>query len=50
MIPEIGLPGYRVVVAEDNQQIRELLKQQLVELGHTVVGEARDGAEVVTLA
>ncbi|MDB5059335.1 MAG: response regulator receiver, partial [Chloroflexi bacterium] len=42
--------GYRVVVAEDNQQIRELLKQQLVELGHTVVGEARDGAEVVTLA
>jgi CheY-like chemotaxis protein len=49
MIPEIGLPGYRVVVAEDNQQIRELLKQQLAELGHTVIGEARDGAEVVTV-
>jgi CheY-like chemotaxis protein len=35
------------VVAEDNQLIRELLKQQLAELGHAVVGEAKDGAEVV---
>jgi CheY-like chemotaxis protein len=41
------LPRYRVVIAEDNSQVRELLKQQLVELGHEVAGEARDGLEVV---
>ena len=41
------LPRYRVVVAEDNELIRELLAQQLVELGHTVVGKARNGIEVV---
>ncbi len=40
---------YRVVVAEDNSQIRELLRQQLAELGHEVVAEARDGIEVVEL-
>jgi len=38
---------YRVVIAEDNAQIRELLKQQLAELGHEVVAEARDGVEIV---
>jgi CheY-like chemotaxis protein len=40
-------PSYRVVVAEDNAQIRELLRQQLIELGHTVVGEAGDGWDAV---
>ncbi|HWE63777.1 MAG TPA: response regulator [Chloroflexota bacterium] len=42
-------PRYRVVVAEDNELIRELLAQQLVELGHTVVGKARNGREAVQL-
>jgi CheY-like chemotaxis protein len=36
-------------VAEDNELIRELLAQQLVELGHTVVGKARNGREAVQL-
>lgn len=40
-------PRYRIVVAEDNELIRELLAQQLLELGHTVVGKARNGIEVV---
>lgn len=42
-------PRYRVVVAEDNELIRELIVQQLVELGHTVAGEARNGIEVVEI-
>ena len=42
-------PTYRVVTAEDNPMIRELLRQQLAELGHQVVGEACDGQEVVDL-
>ena len=40
---------YRVVIAEDNAQIRELLRQQLAELGHEVVAEAKDGIEVVDI-
>ncbi len=40
---------YRVVVAEDNAQIRELLRQQLAELGHEVIAEARNGIDVVAL-
>ena len=47
MGPANGLAPLRVVVAEDHPQIRDLLKQQLVELGHVVVGEARDGIEVI---
>lgn len=43
-------PHFRVLVAEDNELIRDLLAQQLIELGHTVVGKARDGVEVVDLA
>src|SRR5260370_502333 len=38
---------YRIVVAEDHELIRQLLAQQLSELGHTVVGEAWNGKEVV---
>lgn len=43
-------PRFRVLVAEDNELLRELLAQQLVELGHAVVGKARNGVEVVQLA
>lgn len=35
----------RVVVADDHEQIRELLKIQLEEAGHEVVGTASDGEE-----
>jgi response regulator NasT len=42
-------PRFRVIVAEDNELIRELLAQQLIELGHAVVGKARNGVEVVQL-
>lgn len=40
---------YRVVIAEDNAQIRDLLRQQLAELGHAVIAEACNGIDVVAL-
>jgi len=49
MMQIVAPANYRVVIAEDNAQIRELLRQQLAELGHEVVAEARDGIEVVDI-
>jgi CheY-like chemotaxis protein len=49
MTRSVAPAKYRVVIAEDNAQIRELLSQQLLELGHEVVAEAHDGIEVVDL-
>ena len=40
----------RVLVAEDEALIRMDLREMLVEEGHEVVGEARDGAEAIALA
>jgi response regulator NasT len=40
----------RVLIAEDEALIRMDLKEMLEEDGHEVVGEARDGAEAVSLA
>ena len=40
----------RVLIAEDEALIRMDLREMLAEQGHEVVGEARDGAEAVTLA
>jgi response regulator NasT len=40
----------RVLIAEDEALIRMDLREMLVEEGHEVVGEARDGAEAVSLA
>lgn len=40
----------RVLIAEDEAIIRMDLKEMLEEDGHEVVGEARDGAEAVSLA
>ncbi len=40
----------RVLIAEDEAIIRMDLREMLTEEGHEVVGEARDGAEAVTLA
>lgn len=39
----------RVVIAEDESLIRMDLREMLVEEGHEVVGEARDGAEALSL-
>jgi len=39
----------RVLIAEDEALIRMDLKEMLVEVGHEVVGEARDGAEAIEL-
>ncbi|HEY8283416.1 MAG TPA: response regulator [Chloroflexota bacterium] len=41
------LPPYRVVVAEDNKVLRDLLVQQLSERGHVVAGVAATGLDVV---
>ncbi len=40
----------RVLIAEDEAIIRMDLKEMLTEEGHDVVGEARNGAEAVSLA
>jgi len=40
----------RVLIAEDEALIRMDLREMLEEEGHEVVGEARDGAEAITLA
>jgi response regulator NasT len=40
----------RVLIAEDEALIRMDLREMLVDEGHEVVGEARDGAEAIELA
>ena len=40
----------RILIAEDEALIRMDLREMLEEEGHTVVGEARDGAEAISLA
>ncbi len=40
----------RVLIAEDEALIRMDLREMLLEEGHEVVGEARDGAEAIALA
>lgn len=40
----------RVLIAEDEALIRMDLRELLIEQGHEVVGEARDGAEALALA
>jgi AmiR/NasT family two-component response regulator len=40
----------RVLIAEDEALIRMDLREMLVEEGHEVVGEARDGAEAISQA
>jgi response regulator NasT len=42
-------PHYRVVVAEDNEVLRNLIAQQLTDLGHIVVARAADGVEAVAV-
>ncbi len=40
----------RVLIAEDEALIRMDVREMLIEEGHDVVGEARDGAEAIELA
>src|SRR5512133_1030662 len=40
----------RVLIAEDEALIRMDLREMLIEEGHEVVGEARDGAEAIAFA
>ncbi|MDO9557399.1 MAG: response regulator [Coriobacteriia bacterium] len=44
------MSSYRVLIAEDEALIRMDLREMLVEEGHEVVGEARDGSEAIALA
>jgi len=51
----VGLPSnvaesIRILIAEDNALLRGVLRDALAEAGMTVVAEASDGAEAVTLA
>ena len=40
----------RLLLADDHRMLREGLRRSLDELGFTIVGEARNGAEAVDLA
>ena len=40
-------PGLRIVVADDEADMRDYFKQVLPELGHEVVGAATNGRELV---
>lgn len=42
--------GYRILIADDEAVIRMGLRAMLVDLGHTVVGAARDGQQAVEMA
>jgi AmiR/NasT family two-component response regulator len=42
-------PALSIVLVEDDPDLRQLLKLNLEELGHQVVGEAADGAEMVRI-
>ena len=50
MTDQTGIPGRRVVIAEDEALIRLDLKEMLEEEGYVVVAEAGDGASAVRLA
>jgi two-component system, response regulator PdtaR len=45
----ITLKPLKVLIAEDQESIRELIRRQLEKIGHTVVGLAINGKEMVEL-
>jgi response regulator NasT len=42
-----ALPSLKLVVAEDDDTVRQFLKETLERLGHRIVGEASNGADMV---
>jgi DNA-binding NarL/FixJ family response regulator len=49
-LPSNVAESIRILIAEDNALLRGVLRDALAEAGMTVVAEASDGAEAVTLA
>jgi CheY-like chemotaxis protein len=49
-LAESSVPGKRVLVVEDELMIRMLLQDMLLDLGHTLAGEAGRIDEALTLA
>jgi len=43
----VAIPSARILIADDEPDIREYLERILVRLGHVVVGAAQDGNELV---
>ena len=41
--------GKTILVVDDSSIMRKMIRQTLIGAGHTVVGEAKDGDEAVTL-
>lgn len=41
---------FRVMIVEDDEQIRTIIRARLEKLGHVVVAEAEDGAQAVDIA
>ncbi|MDH4077699.1 MAG: response regulator transcription factor [Acidimicrobiia bacterium] len=48
--PAAGRAAIRLLLADDHRMIREGLRRSLSELGFSVVGEARNGADALDLA
>jgi two-component system, response regulator PdtaR len=50
VLPPVPVKPLRIAIAEDNWFVAEHLRSELVMLGHTVVGMARTGEELIEVA
>ena len=41
--------GKRILVVDDSSMMRKMIEKLLVDSGHTIIGEAKNGAEAVEL-
>ncbi|MEJ2639600.1 MAG: response regulator [Desulfosarcinaceae bacterium] len=41
--------GKRILIVDDSSIMRKMIKQTLADGGHTIIGEANNGADAVTL-
>jgi two-component system, chemotaxis family, chemotaxis protein CheY len=41
--------GKRILIVDDSSIMRKMIKQTLTDGGHTIIGEANNGADAVTL-
>jgi two-component system chemotaxis response regulator CheY len=41
--------GKKVLIVEDSAMMRKIITKELVNAGHTIVGEASDGAEAIQM-